>query len=64
MRLLVFILVFLLMGAFYIVTAHNIALKNPGAFETLLVKYLGWFPKVIENVISVTGHVIKLEWMP
>jgi len=64
MRVLVFILVFLLLGAFYIVSYHNLALKNPASFETLLIKYLNWFPKITENIVSVTGHVTKLKWMP
>jgi len=64
MRVLVFVLVFLLLGAFYIVTSHNLSLKNPASFETILVKYLEWFPKIAENIVSITGHAIKLKWMP
>lgn len=64
MRVLIFILVFLLLGVFYIISVNNIALINPGSINVLASKYLAWFPKLMENFDKTTAYVIKLDWMP
>ena len=64
MKLAVFIIVFLLIGAFFIISNNNIYMGSSGAFGKFMNIYYGWFFQLAKNVGSVTGYVIDVNWMP
>jgi len=64
MKVYLFILFFLLLGAFFIITEHNLALKNTEARVELGNTYLSWVGQVLGNSVRLTGYVAKLEWLP
>jgi hypothetical protein len=64
MKVWMFVMFFLLFGAFFIISANNLALKNPGTGEVFLVKYIGWFQKVFKNTADITAYAVKQNWMP
>ena len=59
-----FLVMFLLIGAFFIVSNENIKLdnqKNVGEFFQL---YGQWIDSLVGNGKTVLGYVVKMEWLP
>ena len=59
-----FLIMFLLIGAFFIISNENIKLnssKNIGEFFSL---YGGWVDNLAGNGKTVLGYVVKMEWLP
>jgi len=55
---------FLLIGAFFIISNENIKLdseKNIGVFFNL---YGQWIDSLVGNGKTVLGSVVKMEWLP
>ncbi|MCU0642303.1 MAG: hypothetical protein MUF61_01845 [archaeon] len=64
MKWAVFLVIFLLAGAFFIISNNEIHLGSSGAFNKFMDSYYGWFFKLAHNAGSVTGYVINVDWMP
>mgnify|MGYP000552706382 CR=1 FL=1 len=64
MKLLMILAIFLLLGAFFIITNENINLKNPNEINNFAKLYYSWFIKLGGNAKTLTSYVAKLEWMP
>ncbi len=64
MRVLLFIIKFFLIGAFFIVGNYNLALADDGNLKEFGVKYASWIESLAKNIFSVTSYVIKVEWLP
>jgi hypothetical protein len=68
MKVVLFIVIFLLMNAFFIISNQNLALKNPDNVSKLFVDYGIWVMKVGNNIYNVggevTGNVVKFNWLP
>ncbi len=60
----VFFIKFLLLGAFFIISNHNLALANMDDRTQFVTEYGSWIKSVADNVGSLTGYVIKVEWLP
>jgi len=59
-----FIILFLLIGAFFIISEENIKLdsqENVGHFFDL---YGHWVDKIASNSQGIAGYVFKMEWLP
>jgi len=63
-RLIMFILMFLLIGAFWIVNNNNIHLSQGESRMELGQLYYNWLGNIFSNVKDVTGYVVKMEWLP
>jgi hypothetical protein len=64
MKIAIFIIFFLLVGAFFIISNNNMYMGSSGAFNTFMNSYYGWFFKLAHNAVSVTSYVVNVEWMP
>ena len=64
MKILMFIVLFLLIGAFFIVSNQNIKLDSKENFNYFLKEYGKWFDQLAENSRSASGYLIKMEWLP
>ena len=64
MRFFLFILFFLLLGAFFIISTNSFSFSNPDSIDIFLVKYIGWFQKIFRNTADITADVIRQNWMP
>ena len=64
MKLIMFITLFLLLGAFYIISENTIALNSWENVNLFFEKYFFWIGTILENSRSVVGSVVKMEWMP
>lgn len=64
MKLLMFVIMFFLIGAFFIISENNLALKNPEARAEFGRIYLLWIGQVFGNSGNLIGYITRLEWLP
>jgi len=64
MKVLLLIIIFLFIGAFFIISQNNLALSKEGSIKKLFSLYIPWLIEGGENIVSLSGHIIKLEWLP
>jgi len=64
MKILMFIIFFLLIGAFFIISNENIKLNNKENVNYFFKLYGQWFDQLIDNSKTATGYAVKMEWLP
>ena len=64
MKVFLFIVVFLFVGGFFIISNENLALNNSENINLFASKYFGWLDGLFENTQTVAGYVVKMEWLP
>jgi len=64
MKLLMFIILFVLVGAFFIFSNERIQLNSPENISLFLDKYGHWIDKLAGNSKTAIGYVVKMEWLP
>ncbi len=63
-RLSVIVLLFLLVGALFIVSNENLQLADREEQREFIALYRLWLSSIGENVRAITGQVIAAEWVP
>jgi hypothetical protein len=58
------IIIFLMIGALFIISTNNLALKDSGNFSKFIGMYVSWLGKVFENTKGISSNVIKMDWLP
>ena len=64
MKTIMFIIFFLFLGAFFIISEQNIKLNSIKNIEIFFDYYLSWIYGLIDNGKTVSGYVVKMEWLP
>ena len=64
MRLVALFMLFLFLSAFFIISNENLALKDKDARMEFGRAYYIWVLGIFGNVKSISGYVIKAEWLP
>lgn len=64
MRIRVIIVLFLLIGAFFIVSNDNLHLNNSEDMQKFVGLYYSWLSGLFDNVKSISAYVIKADWLP
>ena len=64
MKIVIFLVMFLLIGAFFIISNNNLHLGNPEQRGVFTKSYFEWFGKIFANSKTVTGYVINMNWLP
>jgi hypothetical protein len=54
----------LFLGALFIVSNHDLALKNVDDRTEFNIKFGIWVDRMVGQVIEVSGYVAKSEWLP
>ena len=60
----IIILVFLLIGAYLIITTNQYNLKDKDDTKGFLTKFGGWLMQVGRNIKDVTGYAVQKKWLP
>lgn len=55
---------FLLIGAFFIISEGNIYLGNSEERVQFFDLYGHWFDGLIDNAGTVSGYVVQMDWLP
>jgi ABC-type multidrug transport system permease subunit len=64
MKLLMIIVMFFLIGAFFIISENNLAFIEKGNIDEFFSLYFSWLDTLGKNTGQVTGYVVNLEWLP
>ena len=64
MKILMLIMIFFCVGAFFIISQNNLALNNQKDIDKFVSLYKAWLEENFKKAGSLTGNVIKMEWLP
>ena len=64
MKFVIFIVMFLLIVAFFIISNGNFHLTNSEQRAQFFLEYYDWFVKIFGNTKTITGYVVDLDWLP
>ena len=64
MKIAIAIVLFLLIGAFFIISEKEIKLNNEKNINTFFSLYTVWITGILDNMKSISGNVVKMEWLP
>lgn len=64
MKIIMFIIFFLFLGAFFIISEEGIRLNSKENFIIFLDSYKIWFSDLLNNGKTVSSYVVKMEWLP
>jgi cell shape-determining protein MreC len=64
MKILFLILIFLVIGALFIISEKGFFLKNGEGIGDFFKSYSSWIGNLKENSKNVVGYISKLEWFP
>ena len=63
-RLLLFFIIFLLLGAFFIISNRNLHISKENDRKELGKLYYAWLSGLFENAKHVTGYAVEYKWLP
>lgn len=64
MKTFIFLIMFLLIGAFFIISDENIRLNSSENVGLFFKEYGLWIDGLVVNGRVVSGYVVKMEWLP
>lgn len=68
MKLMVFIMFFLLLAGFMIISNENLNIAKEGNFSLFVEKYFVWLGTFASNSFTIAGNIVgnavKVDWMP
>ena len=64
MKTFLFIILFFLIGGFFIISNENISLNSSENVGIFFNEYGEWIDGLFSNGKIVTGYVLKMEWLP
>jgi hypothetical protein len=64
MRIWMLVIIFLLLGAFFIVSNHGLHLSDAGEVKKFFGEYYSWAGGLLGNVRSLAGYIIEAKWLP
>ena len=64
MKILMILVMFVVIGGLFIVNQHNLNLGNKEDVAVFVSLYVTWADSLFNNLRTLTGHVVNLEWLP
>lgn len=64
MKLQIFVVKLLFLGAFFIISNENLHLLVVSERELFFNIYFGWLSDLSAQMIDVTGYVVQFKWLP
>ena len=64
MKIIIAVIFFLLIGAFFIISEENIQLNSNENIQRFFLLYSEWVKKLIDNSNTISGYIVKMEWLP
>lgn len=52
------------MGALFIISNNNLSMYQPENLSKFSAMYFGWIKELYSNFASMTGYVVRLDWIP
>ncbi|MBI2630553.1 hypothetical protein HYW76_05630 [Candidatus Pacearchaeota archaeon] len=64
MKIIMLLIMFLLIGALFIIYQNNLPLIYSENREKLVGLYFSWIGDLFDNSVSIIGNVVKMNWLP
>ena len=64
MKVLMFVVLFLFIGAFFIISDKEIKLNSKENVSYFFSEYGIWIDKLVGNGGEATGYLVKMQWLP
>ncbi len=64
MRALIFLMIFFICGGLLILENNNLALHESENISKFNGLYFSWLGSLAANTISLTGNIVKTNWLP
>ena len=64
MKIYMIIVLFFLIGAFFIISNENLALSKKQNLQKFGELYVNWIDQLLANAKYVSGYVVKMDWLP
>ena len=64
MKIAMLIIMFLFIGAFFIVSQNNLSLNNSENIDKFTETYIDWINNFTGKIVGGVGYAVKLEWLP
>jgi hypothetical protein len=64
MKSFMFLIMFLLIGAFFIISNEEIRLNNSENVGLFFKEYGSWMDSLARNGKTIAGYVVKMGWLP
>lgn len=64
MKILMIVVMFLMLGGFFIISENNLALNSGTDVDEFFSLYSKWIDELGGNGKTVVGHVVKMGWLP
>lgn len=64
MRILLFVMIFFIIGALLIISNNNLALYNPSNVKSFINFYSNWIDDIFLNSFNLIEKIIELDWLP
>lgn len=64
MKIVLFVLMFLIIGGLLIISNNNLPLYKDENIVKFKVLYLDWLEGVYSNTVTLTGNVVGMDWLP
>lgn len=64
MRIIMLVLAFLFLGAFFIISNNDLRLSDSVQAGKFYEMYSSWFNGLMSNAVQITGNVVKMSWLP
>jgi len=59
-----FFVIFFCLGAFFLVSEHNLNLNEKGNFSNLSGMYVVWLDQLFIQFKTYTGYAVNMDWLP
>jgi hypothetical protein len=64
MKIWMLLLMFFAIAALIIISNHDLALYKEENRQTFSELYTDWLGDIYSNGLKLTGHIVKLDWLP
>jgi len=64
MKIQIFIVKLLFLGAFFIISNENLHLLVVSERELFFNIYFGWLHDLSTQMVDVTGYIVQFKWLP
>ena len=64
MKFLLFVIMFFMIISLIIINNHDLRISEKEDFHTFLGTYVNWFNGFYSNIKTVTGNIVRQNWLP
>lgn len=64
MKTIMLIVMFFVVGALFIISEDNLNIGKGDNAKVLTGMYLSWLDETFDNMKTLTGNIVKLNWLP